>query len=359
MRIRLSALDTLFFKDGKPFNKGDETWANGIFPPAPSVLYGALRSLYFTTNPAEIGKENTSQDVTKQLVINDIKIVDNHGTYYVCPNDVVINKKNKEEVVLLKMQKTSTITSSCFNHHLYSQEEVEDIDGFLLQEDFEEDYLNGQEPLSFIKKEKLISLEPKVGIGRDDITRIAKDGLLYRVGMIRLKNIMIEVDFDLNNWILDVGYKGFIKIGGEGKTCSFEVLAPSRINKIDTISSDIFKIYIASPTIFNNHQIKTKKNGQALFPNFLDENFEGQWNGLKVKLLTAAVGKPKYIGGFDMKKREPKPMLKMIPEGSIFYFKILDNKQHFKPLSQPFKFIDNVQKEKEGFGLAYLANIKS
>ena len=44
MTIQLDALDTLFFKDGKPFSLGEETWADGIFPPPPSVVYGATRT---------------------------------------------------------------------------------------------------------------------------------------------------------------------------------------------------------------------------------------------------------------------------------------------------------------------------
>lgn len=43
----MEAFDTLFFRDGKPFSMGDDVWANGVFPPYPSTLYGALRASYF------------------------------------------------------------------------------------------------------------------------------------------------------------------------------------------------------------------------------------------------------------------------------------------------------------------------
>ena len=56
MRIKIDAIDTLFFKDGKPFSMGDETWADGIFPPPPSVIYGALRSIYFSEHPEKLQK---------------------------------------------------------------------------------------------------------------------------------------------------------------------------------------------------------------------------------------------------------------------------------------------------------------
>ena len=47
MILELQPLDTLFFRDGKPFNKGEENWADAIFPPFPATIYGALRTAYF------------------------------------------------------------------------------------------------------------------------------------------------------------------------------------------------------------------------------------------------------------------------------------------------------------------------
>jgi len=352
MRILLTALDTLFFRDGKPFNRGEETWANGVFPPSPSVIYGALRSLYYTSNPSEIGQENTNQDVTKNLVINEIKIKDENQTFYHCPYDVVhekISVRNKPK--LLELKQGLVNTSSLLDYYLHFEKEVESINGFLLGSNFEEDYLQGKTPKRFRNLEDFVSVEPKVGIGRDNRTQVATEGLLYRVGMVRLKNIMIEVDFDLAGWILEVGSTGFLKIGGEGKTCSFEVVAAS-VNpiKIPKLSGDLFKIYFATPTILSNGK-------KGWLPSFLNEKLEGYWNGMTIKFLTAALGKPKLIGGFDMKEKRPKPMLKMIPEGAVLYFRIIGNKDKFDSLPQPFKLIDDEQKAKEGFGLAYLAAI--
>jgi hypothetical protein len=69
-----------------------------------------------------------------------------------------------------------------------------------------------------------------------------------------------------------------------------------------------------------------------------------------------------------MKKRRPKPMIKMIPEGSVYYFKVIDKNDidKLKNLKQPFVLIDEDEqnttrksdkKSNQGFGLAYLSNI--
>jgi CRISPR-associated protein Cmr3 len=381
MRIRLTALDTLFFRDGKPFNRGEETWANGIFPPPPSVLYGALRSLYFTSNPKDIGKENTNNDPTNDLVISDIQITSDDNLYYTCPLDVVIEKAtqntNNENYLLLNLDKTKRITSSNLDYHLSVSDnlEVETLDGYVSQSNFERKYLKGQTPNDIFSLETFLTLEPKVGIGRDNNTHVSDEGLLYRVGMVRpesqndkgqFSKLNIEIEFDLKIWNLSIGDKGFIKLGGEAKSCSYEVISSRKEVTIKSFSSDIFKIYFATPTVFNNDKINKKCYGWI--PSFLDENLEGEWNGIKVKLLTAAIGKPKYLGGFDMKKRRPKPMIKMIPEGSVYYFKVIDKNDidKLKNLKQPFVLIDEDEqnttrksdkKSNQGFGLAYLSNI--
>ena len=99
---------------------------------------------------------------------------------------------------------------------------------------------------------------------------------------------------------------------------------------------------------------------QGWLPSFLDKKLEGYWEelGLNVKLITAATSKPKYIGGFDMKKRRPKPMTRMLPAGSVLYFKILDEVEKIK-LPRKIKLIDDGVKAKEGFGIAYLATVKN
>lgn len=66
MIISLEAIDTLFFRDGKPFTMGEDNFASGIFPPAPSVLYGALRSAYFACDVDSLSRVNSSDASNSQ-----------------------------------------------------------------------------------------------------------------------------------------------------------------------------------------------------------------------------------------------------------------------------------------------------
>lgn len=92
MNIEIQALDTLFFRDARPFTMGDETWANSLFPPSPSVLYGALRSIYFANHPEDVIHADTEQDPTKGLCIQGIAIKRNAELFLPLPHDLVTEK---------------------------------------------------------------------------------------------------------------------------------------------------------------------------------------------------------------------------------------------------------------------------
>ena len=46
MKIYLQPNDTFFFRDGRPFTKGEQSEGHSIFPPLPSTVLGGLRTAY-------------------------------------------------------------------------------------------------------------------------------------------------------------------------------------------------------------------------------------------------------------------------------------------------------------------------
>mgnify|MGYP002397565287 CR=1 FL=1 len=374
MWISYSALDTLFFKDGKPFSMGEDSWADGLFPPPPSVFLGALRTALLATNPAMAFKL-PQDDPTVGIFIKNIHLahVDSDSPIFPCPLDFV-KRKGEKEFSLLRLSHNEAVTSSVFSHLLENttNHEIENCpDYFWLTEAAFEEYLNGElpgDPLEF----KVLQ-EPKLGIGRNRQLNAASDGMLYRVGMRRLK------DESGNQLLFNVAYgglsedmqvilgkqnSGFAKLGAEGKAASTTIYAeaPSRLRlPIFSHEHRVFKIVTATPTIFNH-----SREGDALdykdawIPDFIDrDTFEGDFQGIRVSLLAAAVGKPLSIGGFDMLEGEPKPMVKAVPAGSVFFFKILDADASLSEFSSDLDGTFSFSKERrnEGFGLAYLAKV--
>ncbi len=310
--LAFDALDTLFFRDGKPFSLGEETWADGIFPPPLSVVYGALRTALLSAHISGLMHANGENDLTSRLKIDFSAYHGSGGYYYPCPLDIVQKKKVKDrkkaEYLMLELvEKTTDHFSSLdfisLSSMLQSQEQVEDVSGLIDEISLNEYLLKSSVPGILLDEHKYLKDEPKVGIGRNDRTRTSDEGMLYRVGMKRMLQIRLAV-----------GYAGIdisgnlMRLGGEGKSVSVSVLEQEPcVRKPDNRSAKFFKLYLATPAIF--------KEGWRPSP----EKIPGE-------LIAAVVGRPLSIGGFDMKPKNgkrpcPKPMRRAVPAGSVYYYR--------------------------------------
>jgi CRISPR-associated protein Cmr3 len=335
MEIRIEPLDTLFFRDGKPFEKGEDTWADGTIIPNPTVLYGALRTAFATENDITF-KELADGD---RLDKNEFKV---QGIYYRIgsdnllplpldlveydkkPNVKVAEKEAKRyEVKPLIVKKVDIISSKqgIKNHFLVSKEkgiQVEELENGLIVTTELARYLKGElEDTKAYKLSDYSKNEPKIGIGRENDTKVSEDGNLFRVDMKRGDGFQIGVTVDIDR---KYNYGELIRLGGETKLVQlYSTRIPMRVirEQID-FSSGHFKVYFSTPA--------TLKDGTptALLTDLI---------GSEPTLITSTIGKSLHIGGFDMAKKEPKTMYKCIPAGSVFYYKadkdisLLNNEQ--------------------------------
>ena len=357
MIIKIDALDTLFFRDGRPFTMGEDTWANSIFPCYPSVIYGALRTVYFSENTAELDKANGPDDPTVGLEIKSIHLEADDMPYWPLPLDYVKDKNqvdNEETVFLLKRERETVISNySCVE--ILSPDKnkkVESIAGGLARKREMKNYLdNNIRKSEFIpvNLSDYITLEPKIGIGRNRTTRTTSDEQkLYRVEMQRPENesgeqLSLVVKFNG----LDIPPRGFMKLGGEGKATYYKETNETTI-EAPKLGGNIFKIYLATPAIFNHGWLPLGLR--------MEKNLIGTYKELKLKLLTAAVGKYISIGGFDMKKKKSKIMYRAVPAGSVYYFKLLNGDMSEVISIFHNKSISDIQ-AKEGFGISFVGEV--
>jgi len=347
--FKLGSLDTLFFRDGKPFSMGDDTWADGIFPPPPSVIYGALRTAYLSKNISEFKNVNTDEDKTAKMKISFLSYYLKSKFYFPCPLDIVKDKANdnsKYYLLRLKPKSDSFFLNFDLPYILKSEGEVEEADGLIEKIALSDYLLHCKPPKSLLEKSKHFLEEPKVGIGRNNETHIGEDGMLYRVGMKRLyDNFGLVVG--IND--LTLSEEGIMRLGGEGKSVVFssktadKPIEPPIFKLPEKLSGDYFKVYLSTPAIF--------KDGWQPSHDIVGG----------AELIAAAVGKPIHVGGFDMKpkngkKPRPKPMRRAVPAGSVYYYKgTLDQAKqiHLNPIS------DDAQDCLQGFGIALIGDIKT
>lgn len=374
MLIKIDPLDTLFFRDAKSFTMGEDSWANTIFPPPPSVIYGALRSCFFANNIDELGKANEENDPTKNLQIKGIYFQDKEGNVFLpLPRDCSQKKDDPRKAVLLKKTVLKGVISSCPTTHVLKAEgEVESLEDCLITQTSLKEYLEGNKKIFSVKKsdleskvksisydiielsEKVIS-EPKVGIGLNRNTGAADTdaGKLYHIDLKRMKDLSLLVEFEE----LNIPETGLMKLGGEGKAIRYQEIDTKITAIIPTVKLEgkIVKIYLSTPTIFKKGWLPSSFDEKTLEGELKPFNSKG--GSVKVKLLTAAIGKCSSLGGFNIKERKPKPMYKVVPAGSVYYFEILDSKNAQQVFDLVNKKAISEIYGKQGFGIAYVGGM--
>lgn len=364
--IKITPLDTLFFRDGRPFTSGDENWAYNIFPPLPSTVYGAMRTAYI----AERGGLDVflrggmrdaigTADGPGAFALRGVLIARGKDLLVPAPLDTVIHKIDKGEWLrTLRLEPGSGLAHDnlTLSHRLAvpGLENVSTPDGTYVEQITYKDYLmGGPGPFSFIRQDLLTQRENKTGIARSKQTHAAAEGMLYQAGMVRLeKNVFLAADY---TGIEDFPAQGMMRLGGEAKAAMFE--AAPQYSQLGVESKElegrlkgaaIFKLCIATPAIFTN----------GWLPEGLDDK-TWLWStcGLTLKLLTAATGNPLNVGGWDLDKKRPKPMHRAVPAGSVYYFKIEQGSIGAAIERFNGRNISDVNPE-QGFGLAFMGAVR-
>jgi len=353
MKLKIQALDTLFFGDGRPFTMGDDSWSSDIFPPYPSTVYGMMRGVYFKEKMSDFAKADTPNDPTKDLEINffglELKTEKETTELFPFPLDIVKNETQDQLVNLELQEKQHFFSEYSLSHQLLPQKNMfndkirnADSSYYLTTKEFE-NYLEGKEidQEKLVKLDDYISLEPKIGISRDRYDVDNKK--LYRINQTRPESIKGNLYFVLDFKSLVLKENAFFsRLGGEGKLAylnEYKVNNDLKV-KINT-HTEIVKMYLASPAIY-------KSGWKPSFGVFDKE----------VEVIACAMGKQLHIGGWNAKKKQPRPMYKAVPAGSVYFLrgntdtikKLIDT-YHGKKLPQENDYA------KQGFGLVYFGNI--
>ena len=338
MKILIKPFDTLFFRDGKPFDMGEETIASTNYLPSPLTIHGALTSLLISQNKVPLDE---AKKLKNSIKITDISIVKENNILYPIPLDILIDEEENKAYLLNKNSEKIFHNINNIKNLLFTDKTSLKSKNVFISEVDLEDYLNNKKEIYY--ENEIHSYEYKIGIGLNRKINTVEEGKLYRVPLVRLND---EVKFLVEFEILNGEFKnislndlGYIKLGGENKVSFYKKV--SNANHQMDINKDkfkgIFKLYLKTPAIFKNGYIA-------------DWMLKGEYKGLTFNFLTCTVGRYKTIGGFDMKDNKIKTTLKAVPEGSVYYFETKET--DLEKITQVFEeeSISDFYKN-EGFGL--------
>lgn len=349
MKLQLDALDPLFFRDGRPFALGEESYADGIFPPLPSTVRGALRSMWISER---LGVPNADKDMLAvascgvELVYFGLGIAGR--PVFPSPLDLFFPKsENGTPAEPMKLiDKISTSSCPPDVSHLFKADadgRTESVNGHLLDFETMQRYLNGDATTNFETKRlsELVRHEHKIGIGRDRELNRTKDGLLFRLVANRFEDekqeglsLLVELHAPKSQ-PFNLTDRAVFPLGGERRSVTAKPTSVDLLPKRPTIRGKFLKIVLLTPALCG-----------SWFPEI---------SGLT--LVAAAVGKPVSVGGWDVLNQQPKPMRRAIPAGSVFLFKAeseekaneIAEKLHGESLCNPG------EDQKNGFGLCLIS----
>ncbi|MFN4295139.1 MAG: type III-B CRISPR module-associated protein Cmr3 [Thermoflexales bacterium] len=324
MHLFLSPVDVWLFRDGRPFDAGDDHYARSLFPPYPSVMQGAIRSHHLVAKGIDLrDKRAIAQTVGTAEDFGALRmrgpfIARRNGNgsitrYFPVPADAIPGADGDVRAAAPRSAADfgcATSADGCLPQLLFlspSAKPAKREVGEWLAEQALRDYLSGN-AVRATSSHELFAIEHRYGIGIDSDRRTTKEGLLYAAEFVRPQDgvgLYVEVG-GYDGWPA----RGVMRIGGEGRGARFEQVEgpawPAPPNPLPAR----FKLYFATPTYF----------ADGWQPASWARFFDGS-----VTLQAVALRGYEMRGGYDWASGSQKPARRYVPAGSVYYFAANEN----------------------------------
>lgn len=371
MILHLKPADTFFFRDHRPFTAGEQTTANGRFPPPLGTIYGALRSAYIHQNANFLDfRKETDASIKKwmgtptekgEFRIKGCFVSNEEQVFLPLPLDyqVVSDGHGGEKALPLELKHESGLSSDRESHKLFGptdQKSASPMNAYLPLNQWEEHVLHKQSEIpSIVRPSVWLATENKVGIARNPTTHMAEESQLYRIEMLRFKKpffgfiVPCEASPSFSN-------VHWARVGGENRPWIVEESdGGERLFTKDTMNTVIehiqqtgkARIILLTPAVWKHGSRPSVWDPETNHINIGD---------VSVPLLTAAIGRPNLIGGWDIARNRPKRRKWAVPAGSTLYVEVdKEDAEAFVRAIFEKRINDDTALEKEGYGLAVCA----
>lgn len=392
--LKITPRDPLIARDGRPFGKG--TRMKSLDWIRSSVVIGSLRTLVGKLNGSNFDND-TIEDLKKITIAGPFPYV-NEKLYFPAPLDILL-KENEIENELpshhrLQPDEYKEGEGSTLPQHLrpammspegqfkpmktpafWSREKI--TEWLITPHDFKlpayskekELFLNG-DFINFPEKEERIHIKVCADsgaavdgmffstIGLDSTIRVEKESssqhsedhapLQMLARLDGPESPLTEAACALNH---------IHPCGGERRLVKWESCAdlgeiwecPKEIHDTFEDGAKNLRMVLASSAIFEN----------GWLPGWLAiEGHGAKCTGIipgtdiEVQLISVVNGRWEPLSGWSYEHRSPKPISRMVPAGSVYFFKIINNPSENIAKKWLHSVCDDKQFEKDGFGLA-------
>ena len=364
--IRLEPADTLFFRDGTPFTAGSapQEGVGSFFPPYPATTAGALRAALALCNgwsgherwPERLDKVlGNGPDDLGSLAVDGPFLLRNCEPLFPMPRHLLGSNEAGQWIPRLLLRPgPETVCDLGDAVRLpeapQTDEEIEGLkigEGLWLTRPGMEAVLRGMLPDTdaILSHEELWSEEVRIGLQRDSDTRTAMERMLYSTRHVRLRR---GVSLGLRVAGVPDGWTPFghvVPLGGENRLAECrkwdgEVTFDAPIETI--MDSGRATVVALSPLDIELGVYCGRQPLAAVL------------GGTRV--VSACLGRPQRIGGWDSLAHAPLPLRCVLPSGSVLFCEMPEPERCRDIVGLNAGLIRLGAKQAWGFGLAALGS---
>jgi CRISPR-associated protein Cmr3 len=332
--ITFEAVDTLMFRDGRPFNQSDAgaSRAVSVFPPHPPTIVGAVRAALWEQSGVPWNKEKLGNGTNWQdseavtlgplrfgapLLLRSVAGAKRTTLEPLLPVPLHLvegGRADDQSKTMTFLAPSETEVACDLGASVHLPVPKEDLAGIAPIED-RWVTLNGMKaildqrlpkPEQLVKTSELWRTEPRVGIGITEESRITDDGRLYMASHIRIAD---DVRLGLNVTGADQITPALQALAGEHRMALMGAGDATGLPKPPgKMSSKRYCVVQISPLLLNSMPAPGEKLGD-----------------LPGVVVSACLGKLQPIGGWDSVNRNPIPLRKAIPSGSVWFMELADD----------------------------------
>jgi CRISPR-associated protein Cmr3 len=354
LHLLVRPVDTLMFRDGRPFNQGDPGAADAVsvFPPFPPTVVGMVRAL-LAHQLGWDGRSPWDQHIVDALgsgvdwgnvralgpltfsaavVCRANKAGETFEPLYPAPRSILSANDICVRLVPGAAFQTCDLGPARLPVPAQVRDGLKDLGSAWMTSAGLTQVLAGSTPGpdDIVREDDLWEREPRVGVGIDmagdgsdglPISKLAErrpvDGALYAATHTRLReNVALAVKVSTSNpQALTLHGVHLGAAGGEHRMAEFDSIAQKDVpRKFPSTPAPLaqlrrengvvhYAVYHASPCLLT----PLPQAGKAL-----DHSFPGT-------VVSACLGKAQMIGGWDSQGRRPIPMRPAIPAGSVWF----------------------------------------
>lgn len=377
VNLFIEPLDTLFFRDSRPFGAGEQSFAETTFS-SPMTIYGAIGSYFLEKAGVDLG-DYISGSVRVSGIGEYKESISNTGfaikgpflsfddePYFFPPANLWVSGYHKTTPHWLKPY-DDIRGRKCDVLNRVPLEippgDVEPMSGLIAPDDMSTylSYSPQSEPWLLHARDEsdFFAKEIKVGHRIDENSGVVERGMLYTSSHLRFKDTAAEQLRYKKAAILVVidsltasDFTSLVsKVGGEKRGAKFRAVEAT--DKLIPDSEELltmikqkkkFIVYLATPSVFEKGWCPS-----------LPAEFSG------AELISAAVNKPQYLSGWsrtgDGAAGIPRPIKRLAPAGSVYFFSAEKwTDQQFDAMYKTYNFNRSISNEypDAGFGICLI-----